>query len=93
MPDMIDTVNCCGCRMCVLACSYHHNKTFGLKRGTSIEIRRQPEEGKFGLMLHRVATDEHPRCNCAEGKELCLRYCIEPAYDELKEILRNRAEI
>ena len=92
MTDWIETKNCCGCRMCVLACSYHHTKTFGLKKGTSIEIKRKPEEGKFWLMHHQVATDEHPACDCATGKEMCLKYCIEPAYNELKDILQRRIQ-
>ena len=89
MPVVIDTEYCCGCRACVLACSYYHTKTFGIKSGTSIDIRRWPKEGKFGIVLYRQAEDGHPACDCPEGDELCLKYCSDTGHDELKAILKG----
>lgn len=89
MPLVIDTESCCGCRTCVLACSYHHTKTFGIKSRTSIDIRRRPKEGKFEIVLYRQAEDGHPACDCPEDGELCLKYCLELGHDELKAILKG----
>ena len=96
MPIVIDSKHCCGCRSCVLACSYHHTKTFGIKKATSMDIRRRPKEGKFAIVLYKQAEDGHVPCDCAEGSELCLKYCEllvqddkSLARDELRAILRG----
>ncbi len=89
MPVVINTKSCCGCRSCVLACSYYHTKTFGIKSGTSIDIKRRPKEGKFGIVLYRQAENGHLACDCPEGSEFCLKYCLEPGHDELKAILKG----
>ncbi len=86
MPIVIDTERCCGCRACVLACSFHHTGAFSLKSGTSLDIHRWPKKGKFEIVLHREAEKGHPACDCPEDSELCLQYC---GSDELKTLLKE----
>jgi len=40
-------------------------------------------------VVYRHTENGHIACDCADGKEFCLRYCPEIARDELKAILKG----
>ena len=50
MPT-IETRNerCAACNLCVLACSFHHEKAFG-RRGASIDILKNEREGEVEIV-------------------------------------------
>jgi len=89
MPVVFYTEKCVGCRACEIACSYYHRKIFSRKIATSIEVKRRPKEGKFGIVLHRQTENKYLACDCTEGSEFCLKYCPDTARNELKAILKG----
>jgi Fe-S-cluster-containing hydrogenase component 2 len=89
MPLIVETETCTGCRSCELACSFHHHKVFGRKRG-SIEVKRVEKDGAFTIIFYPLSEDGHHACDCLKGQEACVGYCPMSARDELKAILKKR---
>ena len=88
MATIINTEKCTGCASCEIACSFHHRKLFSKRNGTSIEVKRWPKEGRFGIVLYNQTENRHISCDCNEDDWFCLSYCPDIARDELKAILK-----
>ncbi|MFC1914957.1 hypothetical protein ACFLWK_01740 [Chloroflexota bacterium] len=61
---------CCGCRLCELACSFHHRQAFSPDE-SSIEVFRDNEQGKATLTID----DTCDQCD-EEAEPLCVTYCL-----------------
>lgn len=61
---------CYGCRLCELACSFHHERVFSPDK-SSIEVFRDNEQGKATLSID----DTCDQCN-EETQPLCVTYCL-----------------
>ena len=85
-----ETAGCGGCRVCEIACSYHHQKVFSPSLA-SIEIVDKPEELGFAVSFYISGADGHLACDRCEGEDepLCLKYCSVSMYDALKAILES----
>jgi len=61
--------NCYGCRMCQMACSFHHSGRFGLA-GSSIRMRKG--DGLTGMALSFDAS-----CDSCKNRKVpyCVEYC------------------
>ena len=69
---------CTGCRLCELACSFHHAGAFG--RGqSSIRVRRYLDTGRVDIAIDPPDGPERPPCDGCAGYAvpLCLSYCPE----------------
>lgn len=68
---------CYGCRICELACSFHHERAFS-PEASSIRISRDNQNGEIGLSIDST-------CDLCKGEAqpLCVEYCI---YGALKEV-------
>lgn len=69
----VDESLCTGCMACVLACSYHFNKTFSLTLG-AICVYRDLKEGTIEVSISSL-------CNkCPEHDiPLCMQFCAPEA--------------
>lgn len=67
---------CTACNLCVLACSFHHEGSFG-RRSTSISILKDEDEGRVDIVIHGEDTSEHLACDeCRnEHRPLCVDWC------------------
>ena len=73
----VDVATCTGCRLCELACSFHHQRVFSPDL-SSIRVLRNNRTGKIGLSINST-------CDFCQGEEqpLCVKYCL---YGALKEV-------
>jgi len=62
--------NCCGCRLCELACSFHHRQAFSPDE-SSIRVFRDYEQGKATLTMDGTCD----QCDEETGP-LCVTYCL-----------------
>ena len=77
MPKILTNEKACyACRMCELACSFHHKGVFS-PESSSIRVFRDNQDGKIGLSIDSTCD----LCQ-AESQPLCIRYCV---YGALKE--------
>ena len=76
MRVLADVGTCVGCRLCELACSFHHNGVFSPEK-SSIKVSRDNQNGEIELFIDST-------CDSCEGEAspLCVEYCI---YGALKE--------
>ncbi len=67
---------CYTCRICELACSFHHEGVFR-PESSSIKVSRNNQNGRIGLSIDST-------CDLCQGEAqpLCIRYC---AYGALTE--------
>ena len=83
------TDQCCGCRSCELACSYHHVGLF--KPGvSSIEIT-DTFKPTIRVDFYRTSDNGHIACDRCEGLAvpLCVQFCPSPCQDGLKKLLQT----
>jgi len=73
---LTDVEVCVGCRICELACSFHHNGAFS-PDASSIKVSRDNQNGEIGLSIDST-------CDLCQGEPqpLCVEYCV---YGALKE--------
>ncbi|MFC1951659.1 hypothetical protein ACFLYI_01275 [Chloroflexota bacterium] len=78
MQILINAEACVGCRICEIACSFHHNHTFSPEL-SSIKISRDNQNGEIGLSVD-------PTCDLCDGEDqlLCVKYCIYGVISEEK---------
>jgi Fe-S-cluster-containing hydrogenase component 2 len=69
---------CSGCRMCELACSFHHRGVF-CPEASSITITRDYHHGEIG-----VAIDSTCDLCGTESRPLCVRHCMYGALEEVR---------
>ena len=76
MRILTDAVACVGCRVCELACSFHH-KGFFSPEVSSIKISRDNQNGEIGLFIDST-------CDLCkeEARPLCIEYCVYLALEE-----------
>ena len=65
----IDTKLCCGCRICELACSFHHCRLFSPEK-SSIEVSNDYVNGEIEV----IVTSTCDTCK-GEAELLCVLYC------------------
>ena len=71
MPEILTNEKACyTCRMCELACSYHHEGVFR-PESSSIKVSRNNQSGQIGLSIDAT-------CDMCQGeaKPLCVKYCL-----------------
>ncbi len=85
---IFETVQCCGCRTCEMACSFHHKGVFG-SNISSIRVLDREEELGFAIPLAEKTAGKTIACDGCKGRDepFCVKYCTEG--DELKEILNK----
>jgi carbon-monoxide dehydrogenase iron sulfur subunit len=68
-----DASACDGCRICELACSFHHNKVFS-PEVSDIKVIRNNRTADFKWFIG-------PGCDLCEGEPqpLCVKYCPDEA--------------
>ena len=71
-----DAKVCVGCRICELACSFHHNGAFS-PDASSIKVSRDNQNGEIELSIDST-------CDLCqeEARPMCIEYCV---YGALKE--------
>ena len=76
MVILTNTEACCGCRICELMCSFHHNKTFS-SSASSIKVSRDNQNGEIKLSINST-------CDLCieEAGPLCVEYCVYGALDK-----------
>ena len=76
MKILTDASACCGCRVCELACSFHHSRVFS-PEASSIKVSRNNQNGEIGLFIDST-------CDLCQGEDwpLCIEYCV---YGAIKE--------
>jgi Fe-S-cluster-containing dehydrogenase component len=69
----MNTSRCTGCRSCEIACSYHHQKTFG-PSDSSIRIFRNDKNGEIEYVLTET-------CDLCPDKNIpfCVSVCTRRA--------------
>ncbi|MBL6946032.1 MAG: hypothetical protein ISR47_05295 [Rhodospirillales bacterium] len=67
---------CAACNLCVLACSFHHEKAFG-RRGASIDIVKNEREGEVEIVILDDSRDGRRACDGCTNEEtpLCVVWC------------------
>jgi len=82
MEIFVNSEKCTGCRLCEVACSYHHSRVFSRKMG-SIKVLRNEREGKMMPILYKVEHDGYKACDrCKNEKEpFCVKYCVTGALE------------
>jgi Fe-S-cluster-containing dehydrogenase component len=70
MGLLIDSEVCNACRMCELACSFHHEGVFS-PHDSSVKVTSDFKEGKIRLSIDATC-DLCPQ----EPQPLCLQYCL-----------------
>jgi carbon-monoxide dehydrogenase iron sulfur subunit len=77
MEILIDAEACYGCRMCELACSFHHKGVFS-PGASSIKVSRDNQDGELRLSIDSS-------CDLCRGESYpqCVEYCV---YEALKEV-------
>ncbi len=71
MPKILTNEKVCSaCRMCEMACSFHHKGVFS-PESSSIKVFRDNIEGEIGLAIDST-------CDLCPGEErpLCVKYCV-----------------
>jgi len=84
----IDEKICTGCQACVLACSYHHSKMFGLENTGCIEVFRNNKNGDIKINLDKSCCDM-----CKQEKiPLCIQFCAPEAIKIIRtyQIILNK---
>jgi len=78
MKILIDRKACRGCRMCELACSFHHKQAFSPTL-SSIKVSSDGATGKVWLSIDST-------CNHCQGEASprCVTYC---SYGALREMV------
>ena len=71
----INSELCTGCRLCEVACSFHHHRTFD-PEVSSIKIYHDDNKGTISITIHSTCDQ------CQEEKEpLCVTFCDRDALD------------
>lgn len=65
-----DAEACYGCRICELACSFHHKGVFSPEL-SSIKASRNNRNGKIGWSIDSTCDS----CK-GEAQPLCVKYCV-----------------
>ena len=67
---------CAACHLCVLACSFHHEGTFG-RRASSIRIVKDEAEGTVEVCIAGADGNGPPACDgcVGEAAPLCVEWC------------------
>ena len=75
---VVDIRACTGCKICELACSFHHKGVFS-PEASSIKVSRDNQNGE--IRLSRDST-----CDFCKGetRPLCVEYCV---YGALREVI------
>lgn len=76
MAIIANAAVCTGCRMCELACSFHHRGTFS-PEASSIRTTRDNLNGEISVTF----TSSCDSCE-SEARPFCIKYCV---YGALKE--------
>ena len=74
---IVNTKECYYCRMCELACSFHHSRTFAPNL-SSIHVYSDNKNGEISWSIDTS-------CDLCQGeaKLLCIQYCV---YGAIKEV-------
>ena len=70
MKLVLNSEACNACRMCELACSFHHQRVFA-PHGASVKVSSDFKEGKIQLTIDSTC-DLCPK----EPQPLCVQYCM-----------------
>lgn len=75
-----NTEACVGCRLCELACSFHHTRGFS-PEASSIRVSMDNQNGEIRLSIDST-------CDLCKGEDrpLCIEYCL---YGALKESVKS----
>ena len=73
MEILIDSNLCSGCRVCELACSFHHRGAFA-PDDSSVQIVNDYLQGETQISVDST-------CDLCKGEEqaVCVKYCLEGA--------------
>jgi Fe-S-cluster-containing hydrogenase component 2 len=87
---MFETMDCTGCRTCEIGCSFHHRGVFSSSI-SSIEIKNNPKDLTFSIVLYGEASNGHLTCDGCQGLQepFCIKYCNVLARNELEAILNE----
>jgi len=66
---LVNSELCTGCRLCEIACSFHHHRAFDPSQ-SSIQINRDDSKGMISITL--LSTCD--RCH-NEEEPLCVKFC------------------
>ena len=73
----IDVAACTGCRMCELACSFHHKSVFSPEL-SSIKVSRNNRTGEIQIFLDST-------CDLCQEEDLqCVKVCCFGALKKVK---------
>jgi len=80
MELIIFPEKCTICNLCVLACSFHHEKVFGVNR-SSIEVNSYGKERSVEIVIHSQKEGDRLACDGCKGETepFCIKYCIPKA--------------
>ncbi len=78
MKIVNSTAACYGCRICELACSFHHEGVFSPEL-SSIKVSRNNRTGKIRWSIDST-------CDSCEAEEQpwCVRYCLYGVLEEVR---------
>jgi len=70
MELVLNSEACNGCRICELACSFHHQRVFAPEY-SSLKVSSDYREGKIHLSLEAT-------CDFClqESQPMCVQYCV-----------------
>ena len=73
---LTDAEACVGCRICELACSFHHSGVFS-PDASSIKVSRDNQNGEINLSLDST-------CDLCKGeaRAACVEHCVYGALEE-----------
>ena len=68
--------NCIACRICELACSFHHERIFN-PAVSSIEITKHDAIGDVEVDIHTQAAGNRRICDSCQSESipLCIKWC------------------
>jgi carbon-monoxide dehydrogenase iron sulfur subunit len=85
----VNPSKCSGCLLCEMICSFEHDGNYGRKNSC------------IKILIHPTLNNSIPflsnECNCPDGKERCVSFCITEAIqfispERLASFIRNQGK-
>lgn len=89
---LFKTKACSGCKICVIQCSFHHQKTFSLAQ-SSLEVIIDLPHNNMKIIWYTDKIDTHPACDFCHLEPdgpICVKECPEKVITHKEDLFERK---